>query len=135
MKIIRRTRYGASLRQFKIIVDGEIIGEIKNGETLDFYLRNESHELFVKCGMRKSEKIEVTNGDIVFVEFNKKLVVSIVESFIGIFIGFTLGESILGIFNLKQMIVLSIAVILLILLVILYSRQLKRNIKIEKKEI
>lgn len=59
MLVIRRKKnYKDSLRSFKIYLDGNLIGKIKNGSTLSFDISEGPHVLKLKIDWCSSNEIE-----------------------------------------------------------------------------
>ena len=57
IRIARSRRWLNAARAFKISLDGELIGRVRNGRTEHFNVVTGDHLLFVKCGWSKSDPV------------------------------------------------------------------------------
>lgn len=62
MKISREWAKVDMLRAYKVVLDGKVIGKIKNDETRDFRIPSGSHELSLKIDWCRSNTIGFTAG-------------------------------------------------------------------------
>jgi hypothetical protein len=63
LKIVRDSGYADRLRAYKVIVDGNISGEISNGETKEFPVSSGQHDLSLKIEWRGPRTIRFTIAD------------------------------------------------------------------------
>jgi len=69
IKIKRDSGYADRLRAYKIVVDGNVVGEIKNHQEIELDISHGKHELFLKIDWCRSNVVEFEwdgNGDIKF---------------------------------------------------------------------
>jgi hypothetical protein len=59
IRIERDTNWTSGLRRIDIYIDGEKTDTINDGETKDFDVENGTHEIYVKLGWERSQKIEL----------------------------------------------------------------------------
>ncbi len=98
----------------------------KNGETREFDIPAGEHELFIKMGRSKSEKIQVTNEDIVLVQPNNT-VATIPAIISGIFVFMIAIDNLIGLDRIWLIVVMLVGI-----LAILIPMQSRKFIKIEK---
>ncbi|PRY83587.1 hypothetical protein [Alkalibacterium olivapovliticus] len=63
VEITRLKQYTQSLGKFKVKLNGEQIGKIKNGETEYIEIDRDGSVLQVRNGLEKSNKLAVNDGD------------------------------------------------------------------------
>jgi hypothetical protein len=66
LKIVRDSGYADRLRAYKVIIDGNLVGEIRDGETKEFPISNGQHDLSLKidwCGSN-TIRFTVAQGDL-----------------------------------------------------------------------
>ena len=66
LRIVRDSGYADRLRAYKVIVDGNTAGEIRNGETKEFPISSGQHDLALKidwCGS-KTIRFTITDGEV-----------------------------------------------------------------------
>lgn len=59
IRVERDTNWTSGLRRIDIYIDGQKTGTINDGETKDFDVENGKHEIYVKLGWERSQKIEL----------------------------------------------------------------------------
>lgn len=59
LRITRTNQWEGKVLRYKIVVDGETVGKIKNGETLDFELSHGEHEVYASALNFKSERVQL----------------------------------------------------------------------------
>ena len=75
LRIVRDSGYADRLRAYKVVVDGDTTGEIRNGETKEFPISGGQHNLALKidwCGS-KTIQFAVVEGDVVTFEAKSNL--------------------------------------------------------------
>lgn len=60
IKITRKNEYADRIRNYKILIDGNLFGTIKPNETISLYLPNGNHNIYLKIDWCKSNKINFT---------------------------------------------------------------------------
>jgi len=64
IRIRRDSEFAARVRAFKVVLDGDIIGEIKNGQQLELDVPPGRHQLHLKMGCCRSNTVDFeTNGN------------------------------------------------------------------------
>ena len=63
LQIKRYSAWTDGFRKYKIILDGEEIGRIKDGQTLDFPLEEGEHNLVLKIDWARSRKISFNSNN------------------------------------------------------------------------
>lgn len=58
IRIQRDSGYADRVRAYKVVVDGNVIGEIKNGQQIEFQIEPGRHELYLKVDWCQSHIIE-----------------------------------------------------------------------------
>ena len=68
LKIHRYTAWQDKVRKYKIVLDGNTLGKISEGETLAFPISNGKHELTLKIDWCRSQKLifEKNDSDVEF---------------------------------------------------------------------
>lgn len=61
--IIRPKNFYACLIKFEVVIDGVVVGVLKNGGLLKVMLSNEAHALYVQVSKGNSEMLQITSGD------------------------------------------------------------------------
>lgn len=61
--IIRPKNFYACLVKFEVVVDGVVVGILRNGGLLKVMLSNEAHALYVQVSNGNSEMLQITSGD------------------------------------------------------------------------
>lgn len=62
IRIKRESGFKDSLRAYKIVMDGEIIGGIENGQVVDLNVPPGKHQLFLKIDWCRSNSIDFVCG-------------------------------------------------------------------------
>ena len=60
LTVVRDSGYADRLRAYQIILDGEKVGEVRDGETKQFFLAPGKHQLSLKIDWCKSKTIDFT---------------------------------------------------------------------------
>ena len=63
LTVVRDSGYADRMRAYKVILDGAIIGEIRNGETKDFLVAPGEHQLSLKIDWCGSKAIAFTAAE------------------------------------------------------------------------
>ena len=66
LKVVRDSGYADRARAYKVVVDGQTVGEIRNGETREFPITSGQHDVSLKidwCGSKIISFI-ATEGDV-----------------------------------------------------------------------
>lgn len=61
--ITRPKNFYACLIKFEVVIDGVVVGVLKNGGLLKVMLSNEAHALYVQGSKGNSEMLQITSGD------------------------------------------------------------------------
>ena len=70
MVIIRRNSgYVDLLRAYKVVLDGNVVGKVKNGQQIEVAVSQGKHELFLKIDWCRSNVIEFENDGSSDIEF------------------------------------------------------------------
>jgi hypothetical protein len=72
LKIVRDSGYADRLRAYKVVVDGNTAGEIRNGETKEFPVSSGQHDLSLKIDWCGSKTIRFTIADGEMLTFDAK---------------------------------------------------------------
>ena len=74
IRITRDSGYADRIRAYKIVLDGNVIGEIRNGEQLELDLPPGKHQLHLKIDWCRSNVVDFeTNGNTVEFECGSNL--------------------------------------------------------------
>lgn len=63
LTIVRDSGYADRLRKYHVIVDGDVVGQILNGETKEFPVSPGHHKLWLKIDCCGSKPLEFTASD------------------------------------------------------------------------
>jgi len=63
LKIRRYSTWQDKIRKYKIVLDGNTLGKISDGETLEFPISNGKHELTLKIDWCRSQKLTFDKKD------------------------------------------------------------------------
>ena len=63
LKIRRYSAWQDKIRKYKIVLDGNTLGKISDGETLEFQISNGKHELILKIDWCRSQKLTFDKKD------------------------------------------------------------------------
>ncbi|MBN1929984.1 MAG: hypothetical protein JW786_00045 [Desulfobacterales bacterium] len=69
IKIVREGAYVFAWRAYKVVLDDEVIGKIKNGKKAEFDVPPGKHQLYLQVDWIKSDMVEF-NADANVVEFD-----------------------------------------------------------------
>ena len=69
IKIKRDSGYVDRLRAYKVVVDGNVVGEIKNGQQIELDVSQGKHELFLKIDWCRSNVVEFESDGSSDIEF------------------------------------------------------------------
>lgn len=58
LRIKRDSGYADRLRAYKVVLDGNIVGELKNGQQIEIDVSNGKHELYIKIDWCRSNTVE-----------------------------------------------------------------------------
>jgi len=74
IKIQRDSGYADRLRAYKVVLDGEVIGEIRNGQLVEFDVAPGMHRLNIKIDWCRSNAVEFEmNNEVVEFECGSSL--------------------------------------------------------------
>lgn len=74
IRIKRDSGYADRVRAYKIVLDGEVIGKIKNGQTVELDLQPGNHQLHMKIDWCRSNIVDFeTNGSLIEFECGSNL--------------------------------------------------------------
>ena len=69
IKIKRDSGYADRLRAYKVVLDGNVVGEVKNGQQIEFDASQGKHELFLKIDWGRSNVVEFESDGSSDIEF------------------------------------------------------------------
>lgn len=80
IKIYRRKEYADALRSYQIYIDGEMVGDINRGQTVELQMPNGTHRIALKIDWCGSNEIEFSVWNDETIEFdcgnNTKLILA-----------------------------------------------------------
>jgi hypothetical protein len=69
IKLKRDSGYADRLRAYKVVLDGNVVGEVKNAQQIEIDTSQGKHQLFLKIDWCKSNVVEFESDGISDVEF------------------------------------------------------------------
>ena len=69
IKIKRDLGYADRLRAYKVVLDGNVVGEVKNGKKIEVNASEGRHELFLKMDWCRSNAVEFESNGSSDIEF------------------------------------------------------------------
>lgn len=57
LKLYREPRYADKIRSYNVVVDGNVVGKIKERETFEYSLQNAVHEIWLTIDWARSNKM------------------------------------------------------------------------------
>ena len=57
LKLYREPRYADKIRSYNVVVDGTVVGKIKESQTFEYALQNAEHEIWLTIDWARSNKM------------------------------------------------------------------------------